>query len=92
MRTTLTIDDDVAKELKAETRRSGQTFKDVVNLVLRRGLRSGQKPEPRLPRFKVQPFSSPFQPGVDPGRLNQLLDDMETEEFLSKRKRDDSPP
>ena len=89
MRTTLTIDDDLARELKAETRRSGRAFKEVVNLVLRRGLRSGSKPEPKLPPFVVKPFSSAFQPGVDPGRLNQLLDDMETEEFLSKRERDE---
>ena len=84
MRTTLTIEDDVAKELKAEVRQSGRSFKDVVNAALRRGLRSGQKPGRGLPPFKVEPFTSPFQPGVDPTRLNQLLDDLETEDFLGK--------
>ncbi len=38
MRTTLTLDDDVALKLKAESRRSGRTFRDVVNETLRRGL------------------------------------------------------
>ena len=83
MRTTLTLEDDVAKELDAETRRSGLTFKEVVNAALRRGLRFGRKPEPR-PAFKVEPFSSPFQPGIDPDRLNQLVDELEVEDFLGK--------
>ena len=85
MRTTLTIDDDLAKELKAETRRTGNSLKEVVNAALRRGLRTGQKPGPARAAFRVEPFASEFQPGVDPGRLNQLLDEMETEEFLAKR-------
>ena len=38
MRTTLTLDDDVAAKLKALTRRSGQPFRQVVNETLRRGL------------------------------------------------------
>lgn len=38
MRTTLTLDDDVAMLLKKQVRESGRTFKDVVNHVLRRGL------------------------------------------------------
>lgn len=40
MRTTLTLDDDVAARLKAEARRSGMPFKQVVNDCLRRGLLS----------------------------------------------------
>jgi plasmid stability protein len=38
MRTTLTLDDDVAAKLKAEARRSGRSFRDVVNEMLRHGL------------------------------------------------------
>ena len=38
MRTTLTLDDDVAAKLKAEARRDGRALKEVVNDVLRRGL------------------------------------------------------
>ena len=40
MRTTLTLDDDVAAKLKAELRRAGRSFRDVVNETLRRGLAS----------------------------------------------------
>jgi hypothetical protein len=34
MRTTLTLDDDIASKLKTVTRRTGQLFKVVVNEAL----------------------------------------------------------
>jgi len=40
MRTTLTLDEDVAAKLKAEARRAGRPFREVVNETLRRGLAS----------------------------------------------------
>ena len=40
MRTTLTLDDDIAAILKAESRRTARPFRDVVNDTLRRGLMS----------------------------------------------------
>ena len=50
MRTTLTLDDDVAAKLKAESQRSGRAFRVVVNDFLRRGLAS------RAPRARAHPF------------------------------------
>jgi len=38
MRTTLTLDEDVAANLKAESRKAGRPFREVVNETLRRGL------------------------------------------------------
>lgn len=38
MRTTLTLDPDVAAKLKTLTRKTGRAFRDVVNDTLRRGL------------------------------------------------------
>lgn len=38
MRTTLTLDDDVAMLLKKFTKESGLTFRDAVNQSIRRGL------------------------------------------------------
>jgi hypothetical protein len=38
MRTTLTLDDDVEAKLRAEMRRSGSSFRETVNRVLRLGL------------------------------------------------------
>ncbi|HVT18265.1 MAG TPA: ribbon-helix-helix protein, CopG family [Thermoanaerobaculia bacterium] len=85
MRTTLTLDDDVARRLRERARRSGASFKEVVNATLRRGLRSGEKPSPRLPRFVVEPKACGFRSGVDPLRLNQLNDELEMEEFHRAR-------
>jgi len=82
MRTTLTLDDDVAKQLQEQARRSGESFKSVVNKALRRGL-SG-KPAVRLSRFKVEPKACGFRSGVDPLRLNQLNDELVMEELQRK--------
>ena len=38
MRTTISLDDDVAAKLKAETRRTGKPFKQLVNELLRLAL------------------------------------------------------
>jgi len=52
MRTTLTLDEDVAAKLKAQARRSGASFRDVVNDALRRGLSAPSAKPPRKP-FKI---------------------------------------
>jgi len=79
MRTTLTLDDDLAAALKEQARRADQPFKQVVNDTLRRGL------SPVLaeaePGYEVRPHHSGFRPGVDPLRLNQLNDSLEAAEF-----------
>ena len=38
MRTTLTLDEDIAQRLQAEARRTGRSFKDIVNEHLRTAL------------------------------------------------------
>ena len=81
MRTTLTLDDDLAQELHEASRKSGESFKAVVNTALRRGLRIVDKPTPPLPRFEVKARDCGFQPGIDVFRLNQLNDDLEIEDF-----------
>ena len=53
MRTTLTIDEDVANLLKKEVRRSGEPLKQAVNRLLRSGLAHAAKPA-KLPRFQVR--------------------------------------
>jgi hypothetical protein len=82
-RTTLTLDDDVARQLHEQARRSGESFKSVVNKALRKGL-SGNKPAARLPKFKVEPKACGFQSGVNPLRLNQLNDELEMEVLQRK--------
>ena len=79
MRTTLTLDDDLAEALKAQARRTDQPFKKVVNDTLRQGL-SPALPEAG-PDYRVRPHESGFRPGVDPMRLNQLNDSLEAADF-----------
>lgn len=53
MRTTLTLDEDVAARLSVEARRSGRSFKDTVNDALRAGLEVRRKRTPIVP-FRVR--------------------------------------
>lgn len=81
MRTTLTIDDDTARELKKRARLSGQSFKDTVNQVLSRGLAADPSPGAAAPRFVVDAAPRGFLPGIDPLKLNQLADELDVEDF-----------
>ena len=80
MRTTLTLDDDLADALKERARLLELPFKQVVNDVIRRGLSPGGGGAD-LPPYRVAPHHGSFAPGVDPLRLNQLNDLLETEGF-----------
>ena len=86
MRTTLTLDDDVAEKLKQFARRQRLSFKVAVNTVIRKGLVS-QDRRGHAARVRVRPFSSPLRPGVDPLRLNQLVDDLELERTARRLRR-----
>lgn len=79
MRTTLTLDPDVAERLAGEMRRTGKSLKALVNDALRLGLGLAGK-RPRPPRFEVEPHAFGLRAGVDPDRLNQLVDELEVEE------------
>ena len=80
MRTTLTLDDDLADYLKMQSRLQGRPFKQVVNDALRRGIApASQRSE--LPTFRVIPNRSALVTGVDPVRLNQLNDELDVEDF-----------
>ena len=90
MRTTLTIDDDLAEALKDLSRQRASSFKAVLNDVLRRGLSAGEMPELSAEPFRVASAARGFRPGIDPMRLNQLADELETDRFLT-RDHDQSP-
>ncbi len=85
MRTTLTIDDHIAEALKSLARTSGKTFKTVVNEALRNGLTTGEKPVPEQGTFKVASARRGFLPGIDPLKLNQLVDELEVDDFTGRR-------
>ena len=82
MRTTLTLDDELARALQRIARQTDRSFKEVVNTTLRKGLSQGEKPREPLPPFRVEPKACGFRSGVDIYRLNQLNDQIEAEDFL----------
>jgi hypothetical protein len=84
MRTTLTLDEDVADKLKREAERRGVSFKYVVNEALRNGLAAREGSVPRTRAYRVQVFGSPFRRGIDPMKLNQLSDEVELEGTTAK--------
>ena len=84
MRTTLTLDDDLARRLHEEARHSGQSFKAVVNAALRKAFQQGDKPESAVRRFEVQPKACGFRNGIDLQKLNQLNDELALEDFQEK--------
>jgi hypothetical protein len=81
MRTTLTLDDDVAAKLRELAHRRRVPFKDVVNSVLRRGLTVQENRAEGTRPFRIEVFRSRFRPGVDPLKLNQLADELEARRF-----------
>jgi hypothetical protein len=89
MRTTLTIDDDLAGLLKQRARELGVPFKEVVNRTIRAGLgeattlRRGAAP-------KTVPHSFGFRPGIDVDKLGQLADELEAETFAASAERSHS--
>ena len=82
MRTTLTIDDDLAALLKRRARELGLPFRDVVNRTLRAGLGEQARPRQRLAP-KTIPHAFGFRPGIDLDRLNQLVDELEAETYAA---------
>ncbi len=73
VRTTLSLDDDVAAKLQEETQRSGTTFKAVVNDCLRRGLEAPSEAELAAP-FPVEPRQMGLRAGLDLDDVGGLLD------------------
>jgi hypothetical protein len=56
MRTTLTLDDDVTALIESERARTGESFRDAVNRLLRRSARTiPPQTVPSLPRLPGRP-------------------------------------
>jgi hypothetical protein len=75
VRTTLTIDDDVAALLKKENRRANEPMKQTVNRALRSGLLQAANP-PRPKRFVVKPLDLGTTPEQWAKWSNMKLEDI----------------
>jgi hypothetical protein len=77
VRTTLTLDDDVAAKLKAESRRAGRPFKEIVNETLRNGLASRRVAVER-PAFKIAARDlGDLRPGLSLDNVAELIEQAE---------------
>jgi hypothetical protein len=86
MRTTLTIDDDLAAILERERRTKGLSLKEMVNSTLRRGLAS-EHALPSRPVVVTRPHPFGFKAGIDLDKLNQMADELEAEATVDTLKR-----
>lgn len=78
MRTTLTLDDDVAAKLKAEARRAGRPFPEIVNETLRRALASRRKTTHR-PNFRITARDlGDLKPGLSLDDVAALIEHVES--------------
>jgi hypothetical protein len=76
VRTTLTLDDDVARLVQDEAKRSGDSFKATLNHLLRVGLTASRKPEKKK-RFVVTPLALNTGLGTRYQNVNELLEALE---------------
>ena len=83
MRTTLTLDPDVAKLLHDEQYRTKKTFKEVLNNAVRSSLRRTPTKRPKL----LPPHPMGLRTGIDPRELAGLADDLEAESYLRRAAR-----
>lgn len=77
MRTTLTLDEDVAAKLRAEARASGRSFRDVVNDAIRQGLASRRVAETAEPFRVTARDLGNLRPGLSLDNIGELLERIE---------------
>jgi KaiC/GvpD/RAD55 family RecA-like ATPase len=79
MRTTLTLDPDVARLLEDAVHRERRPMKQVVNDALRRALTA---PSPRREPYRLEVHESELRPGLDLTGFNRLADELEDEAII----------
>ena len=81
MRTTLTLDDDVARLVEDAVHHERRPMKQIVNDALRRAL------APHVSRqgpYHLTPHESAVRPGFDLAGFNRLADELEDEAIIDK--------
>lgn len=85
MRTTVTLVPDAERLIRNAMKHSGQSFKDVLNQAILKGL-ANERITPEEEPFVVESRPMGLRPGYDAGRLNSLADDLEADAFLALTK------
>jgi hypothetical protein len=76
MRTTLTIDEDIAAKLKSEVQKRGLPFKQIVNETLRRGL-VAEREARTAGKFRVKARNLGLRPGLEYDNIGDLIEQIE---------------
>jgi hypothetical protein len=79
MRTTVTLDDDIAELLKKRAHERDVPFKRVLNEAIRAGL-AGDAPSARP--YRMRPRKLGVRPGVDLTEALRLAGDLEDAEIV----------
>lgn len=82
------MDDDLYKLLEGQARKLSVSFKEVVNDAIRTGLGIGGRVEKPRQHYDIPVFRSGLRPGIDPTKLNQMIDELEVEDFIEKMRRE----
>ena len=77
MRTTLTLDEDVAAKLTSLARRTGRAFREVVNDTLRRGLARPPASATREPFTVAARDMGRLRPGLTLDNIADLIERVE---------------
>ena len=83
MRTTVTIDDDLAIAIEELRKREGLTFKSALNQVIRLGVQAKSAP-PKGKKYRTPTRALGLRPGIDPTHYNTLVDELDTDAFIGK--------
>lgn len=86
MRTTVTLDRDAERLLRAAMHERRKSFKETLNDAIRAGLGAKASPKNR-PRFVLKARAMGLRPGIDPAGLNKLADELEVDSVVAKRHR-----
>jgi hypothetical protein len=76
MRTTLTLDPDVARKARQYAGKHGTPFKDVVNRALRIGLEALERKQ-APPPFHTEPKPLGLRSGVSLDNIAEVLDQLD---------------
>jgi hypothetical protein len=81
MRTTVTLDPDVAAKLKMIARERDISFKEALNSSVRRGIeRNAEKPQP----YRLRARRLEAKPGVNLDKALRLAGELEDAETMRK--------
>jgi hypothetical protein len=81
MRTTVTLDPDVAAKLKQLAREREISFKEALNSSVRRGIEQGER---KTPPYRLQARRLEARPGVNLDKALRLAGELEDAETLRK--------